>query len=60
MKESLIIISTDNQLRIDYVNDKFIDDLQWVIRDFTKTSSEKIPLASSSLNLTDEKLNKLK
>ncbi len=60
MKESLIIISTDNQLRIDYVNDKFIDDLQWVIRDFTKTSSEKIPLVSSSLNLTDEKLNKLK
>ena len=60
MKESLIIISTDNQLRIDYVNDKFIDDLQWVIRDFTKTSSEKIPLVSSSLNLTNEKLNKLK
>jgi hypothetical protein len=60
LKESLIIISTDNQLRIDYVNDKFIDDLQWVIRDFTKTSSEKIPLVSSSLNLTDEKLNKLK
>ena len=60
MKESLIIISTDNQLRIDYVNDKFIDDLQWVIRDFTKTSSEKIPLVSSSLNLTGEKLNKLK
>ena len=56
----MIIISTDNQLRIDYVNDKFIDDLQWVIRDFTKTSSEKIPLVSSSLNLTDEKLNKLK
>ena len=60
MKESLIIISTDNQLRIDYVNDKFIDDFQWVIRDFTKTSSEKIPLVSSSLNLTGEKLNKLK
>ena len=56
----MIIISTDNQLRIDYVNDKFIDDLQGVIRDFTKTSSEKIPLVSSSLNLTDEKLNKLK
>jgi hypothetical protein len=60
LKESLIIISTDNQLRIDYVNDKFIDDLQGVIRDFTKTSSEKIPLVSSSLNLTNEKLNKLK